>query len=117
HLSTPPQRRATHFPYTTLFRSEEVVEALPAEPPPLVVVGKLVELDEPVRRAELRRLEVVADGVEQEHEVVGRPVGQRPEAVLLAVTRAEEVRLGPTPPPAQREATVQELVVIEPDEA
>src|SRR2546421_4069108 len=97
--------------------SEEVVEALPAEPPPLVVVGELVELDEPVRRAELRRLEVVADGVEQEHEIVGRAVSQRPEAIRLAVPRAEEVRLRATPPPAQREATVQEPLVIDPDEA
>src|SRR5437868_9802785 len=96
---------------------EEVVEALPAEPPPLVVVGELVELDEPIRRAELRRLEVVADGVEQEHEVVGRAVGQRPEAVLLSVPRAEEIRFRATPPSAQREATVQERVIGNADQA
>ena len=68
-----------------LMVGEEVVEALPAEPPPLVVVGELVELDEPVGGAELRRLEVVADGVEQEDEVIGRAVGQGPEAILLPV--------------------------------
>src|SRR2546423_1887466 len=96
---------------------EEIVEALPAEPPPLVVVGELVELDESVGRAELRRLEVVADGVEQEHEVVGRAVGQRPEAVLLTVPRAEEIRLRATPPSAQREATVQDRVAINAHEA
>ena len=67
-------------------RGEEVVEPLP------VVACRwslnaleLLELHQAVRGADLGRLEVVADAVEQEHEVVGRAVGERAEPLLLAL--------------------------------
>ena len=61
---------------------ERVVEQREVALAPAVELGELVELDEPVRRHDLGRLEVVAHVVEHEDEVVGRAVGERAEAVV-----------------------------------
>ena len=52
----------------------EVVEALPVRPPLGVESVQLVELHQAVGCAQLIWLEVVADGVEHEHRVIGRAI-------------------------------------------
>ena len=96
-------------------REELVVErevALPAR----VVRRELVELAQPERRTELRRLEVPRDVVEDEQAVVADPVQVLPEVALTA-PGAEQLRLRPATPSSQRQAPVALGVVVEQDHA
>ena len=76
--------------------------------PHLVVVRELRELDESERGAELRRLEVPAQLLEDEEAVVLHPVDLGEEA-LVALPGAVELELAAAAPPAQQQAAVAEF--------
>ena len=76
------------------------------------MTGQLLELLEPEGRTHLRRLEVPAELVEDEHVVVADAVDVFPE-VALALARAVELHLGATAPAAQQQAAVAQVLVVE----
>ena len=107
-------RTRTHL---VLVLREHLVEPGEVLLAPLVELEQPVELHVAVRGADLRRLEVVADVLEQEDHVVGRAVGERAEAVVVALLAPEQVALGVTAPPAPHEGLVEPLRVVDRDHA
>ena len=76
------------------------------------VLGELLQLHEPERGAQLRRLEVPRHLVEDELVVVVDAVEVLPE-VALAPLRSEEVDLRTPPPPAEHDGPVAPRVVVD----
>jgi hypothetical protein len=70
---------------------EHLVETREVLASTLVELGEAVELHVAVRRADLRRFEVVARLLEEEHQVVGRAVGEPAEPVVVTPLSAELV--------------------------
>jgi hypothetical protein len=93
-------------------RSELLAQPREVALPPLEERGQLAQLHAPERGRELGRLEVPADLVEDEQVVVLDPVDVREEAPL-ALARAEQLRLAAPTPAPQREAAIDERVVVE----